>query len=92
HRLVKYIGGYNAVLRGADAIVFTAGVGENGSLVRSMTCEYLSFLGVKIDEEVNKKTHGDAAVLYTPDSAIKVAVIPTNEELAIARDTLSFAK
>ncbi len=92
HRLVKYIGGYNAVLRGADAIVFTAGVGENGPLVRRMVCEYLGFLGVKIDEEVNKKTHGDFAVLSTPDSTIKIAVIPTNEELAIARDTLSFAK
>lgn len=92
HRLVKYIGGYNAVLRGADAIVFTAGVGENGPMVRGMVCDYLSFLGVKIDKELNEKAYGKQLVLSTPDSTIKIAVIPTNEELAIARDTLAFAK
>ena len=88
HRLVKYIGAYNTILKGADAIVFTAGVGENGPLVRRMVCEYLEFLGVKIDEEENKKAYGKQVVLSTEDSRIKIAVIPTNEELAIARDTL----
>ena len=91
HRLVKYIGAYNTILKGADAIVFTAGVGENGPMVRRMVCEYLEFLGVKIDEDVNKSTFGKRALLSTPDSTIKIAVIPTNEELAIARDTLRFA-
>ncbi len=88
HRLVKYIGAYNTILKGADAIVFTAGVGENGPTVRRMVCEYLEFLGVKIDEEENLKAYGKQVVLSTPDSTIKIAVIPTNEELAIARDTL----
>ena len=92
HRLVKYIGAYNTILKGADAIVFTAGVGENGPMVRRMVAEYLEFLGVKIDEEVNKSAFGKQVVLSTPDSKIKIAVIPTNEELAIARDTLSFVK
>ena len=92
HRLVKYIGGYNTILRGADAIVFTAGVGENGPMVRRMVCEYLEFLGVRIDEEVNLNTFGKQAILSTPESTIKVAVIPTNEELAIARDTLRFVQ
>ncbi|MBQ6678830.1 MAG: acetate kinase [Lachnospiraceae bacterium] len=92
HRLVKYIGAYNTILKGADAIVFTAGVGENGPMVRRMVCEYLEFLGVKIDEEKNLATFGKQAVLSTPDSTIKVAVIPTNEELAIARDTLRFVQ
>ena len=88
HRLVKYIGAYNTILKGADAIVFTAGVGENGPMVRRMVSEYLEFLGVKIDEEKNKTAFGKQIVLSTEDSTIKVAVIPTNEELAIARDTL----
>ena len=90
HRLVKYIGAYNTVLKGADAIVFTAGVGENGPMVRRMVCEYLEFLGVKIDEDTNRSAFGKQVVLSTEDSSIKVAVIPTNEELAIARDTLKF--
>ena len=92
HRLVKYIGAYNTILKGTDAIVFTAGVGENGPMVRRMVCEYLEFLGVKIDEEKNLNTFGKQEVLSTPDSTIKVAVIPTNEELAIARDTLHFVQ
>ena len=92
HRLVKYIGAYNVILKGADALVFTAGVGENGPMVRRMVCEYLAFMGVKIDEEKNKSAFGKQIVLSTEDSTMKVAVIPTNEELAIARDTLSFAE
>lgn len=88
HRLVKYIGAYNTILKGADAIIFTAGVGENGPTVRRMVCEYLAFLGVKINEEENLKAFGKQVVLSTEDSTIKIAVIPTNEELAIARDTL----
>ncbi len=92
HRLTKYIGGYMAVLRGCDAIVFTAGVGENGPMVRRMVCENLAFLGVKIDEEENLKAFGRQVVLSTPDSTVKVAVIPTNEELAIARDTLALVQ
>ena len=91
HRLVKYIGAYNTILKGADAIVFTAGVGENGPMVRRMVCEYLEFLGVRINEDLNKASFGKQVVLSTPESTIKIAVIPTNEELAIARDTLRLA-
>ncbi len=90
HRLVKYIGGYTAVMNGVDAIIFTAGVGENGPMVRRMVCEYLGYLGVEINEEENEKAYGKQVVLSTPDSKVIVAVIPTNEELAIARDTLAF--
>jgi len=75
-----------------DAITFTAGIGENADWIRSMTCEYLGYLGITIDEEVNANTHGEPAVISTPDSRVKVCVIPTNEELAIARETLALVK
>ena len=86
YRLAKYIGSYTAAMNGVDAITFTAGIGENADWIRSMTCEYLGYLGITIDEEVNANTHGEPAVISTPDSRVKVCVIPTNEELAIARE------
>ncbi len=86
NKIVEYISMYNAKLEGADAIVFTAGVGENSNVVREMVCKRLSFMGVKLDEEKNN-TRGIEGEISTKDSSIKVFVIPTNEELMIAKDT-----
>ncbi|GAI20624.1 unnamed protein product, partial [marine sediment metagenome] len=82
----KYIGAYAAVMGGVDAIVFTAGIGENSPESRAETCEGLEFLGVKIDPEKNK-VQGKEAIISNNNSRVKVMVIPTNEELMIARDT-----
>jgi acetate kinase len=87
YRVAKYIGAYTAAMNGVDAITFTAGVGENDSLIRSLICGYLSYLGVKIDEEQNK-VRGKEALISSPDSKVKVYVLPTNEELSIAQQTL----
>ena len=87
YRVVKYIGGFVASMNGVDAIAFTAGVGENDPLVRSDVCKYLSYLGITIDEEVND-VKSKEIMISTPDSKVKVAIIPTNEELAIARETV----
>jgi acetate kinase len=89
YRVAKYIGSYVAAMNGVDAIAFTAGIGENVAMVRRKECEYLGYLGISIDEETNLKTFGDEVVLSTPDSKVKVAVVPTNEELAIARETVA---
>lgn len=91
YRVAKYIGAYAAAMNGVDVICFTAGVGENGPLVRSMVCEYLGYLGITLDEEANQKRGEDIAVT-TPDSKTTVMVIPTNEELAIARETCRLVK
>jgi acetate kinase len=88
YRVLKYIGAYIAAMNGVDAIAFTAGVGENTELVREQIVENLGYLGVKIDKEANK-VHGDEKVISTPDSKVKICVIPTNEELAIARETVA---
>jgi len=88
YRVAKYIGAYTAAMNGVDAIAFTAGVGENGPLVRSLVCNYLGYLGIKLDEEQNNK-RGDDTVISTPDSKVTVMFVPTNEELAIARETLA---
>ncbi len=87
YRVAKYIGAYTAAMNGVDLICFTAGVGENAALVRTMICEYLGYLGVTLDQEANGK-RGEDIVISTPDSRTKVMVIPTNEELAIARETV----
>lgn len=87
YRVAKYIGSYVAAMNGVDVICFTAGVGENAALVRSMVCEYLGYLGVSIDSAANGKRGEDIAI-STPDSKTTVMVIPTNEELAIARETV----
>ena len=91
YRVAKYIGAYTAAMNGVDAICFTAGVGENSALVRKMTCEYLGFLGVKINDAANKK-RGEEIVISEESSPVKVLVIPTNEELAIARETVELLK
>jgi len=84
---IKNIGSYIAEMNGVDLIVFTAGIGENNPRLRRHICENLSFMGVKIDNEVNENSRNEA-MLSTPDSSVKVALIPTNEELMIARDTM----
>lgn len=86
YRTAKYIGSYAAAMNGVDAIAFTAGLGENDKSIRQRICDYLGYLGVAIDPEKNN-TRGKEAVITTEDSKVKVLVIPTNEELAIARDT-----
>lgn len=91
YRVAKYIGSYVAAMNGVDAICFTAGIGENAPLVRSLVCEHLGFLGVSIDEDANHK-RGEEIAISTPDSKTTVMVIPTNEELAIARETVSLVK
>lgn len=88
YRVAKYIGGYVAAMNGIDVIAFTAGVGENDWKVREWVCEYLGYLGVTIDKEANK-ARGKEIMLTTPDSKTKVCIIPTNEELAIARETVA---
>ncbi|MEE1114115.1 MAG: acetate kinase [Eubacterium sp.] len=87
YRVAITIGGYIAAMNGVDAIAFTAGIGENDNNVREEICEYLGYMGITIDPEANK-VHGENRVISTPDSKVKVCVIPTNEELAIARDTV----
>ena len=84
--VAKVVGSYVAAMNGVDAIVFTAGVGENSKETRKGICEYFGYLGIKIDDEANKK-RGEDILISTPDSKVKVFVIPTNEELVIARDT-----
>ena len=86
YRVGKYIGQYVAAMNGVDAIVFTAGLGENSSSSRKAICDYLGYLGVTIDDEANSK-RGKAIEISAADSKVKVFVIPTNEELVIARDT-----
>lgn len=86
YRVAKYIGAYTAAMNGVDAIAFTAGVGENDKVGRKAICEYLGYLGVKIDDAAND-VRGKEAVISAPDSKVKVMLIPTNEELAIARET-----
>ena len=76
-------------MNGVDAIAFTAGIGENVSLVREKVMAYLGYLGITVDTEMNNATHGEEAVISTADSKVKVCVIPTNEELAIARETVA---
>ena len=89
--IAKFIGGYVAAMNGVDAIVFTAGIGENDCNVRKAVCSYLGYLGIAVDEEANGK-RGEEMVISTADSKVKVAVIPTNEELAICRDTVALVK
>ena len=88
YRVAKYVGAYAAAMGGVDAIAFTAGVGENDKITRKKVCDYLGFLGITIDDEANAK-RGEEIVISTPDSKVSVLVIPTNEELAIARETLA---
>ena len=86
YQVAGYIGRFAAQMNGVDVITFEAGIGENGITVRKEICDYLGFLGVKIDEEKNN-CRGEEVEISTPDSKVKVYVVPTNEELMIARET-----
>ena len=88
YQITKFIGSYVAAMNGVDAIVFTGGIGENDVALRKDICSSLTYLGAKIDEAKND-THGEEIKISTDDSKVDIYVIPTNEELAIARDTLS---
>mgnify|MGYP000130443829 CR=1 FL=1 len=88
YRIKKYIGAYTAAMGGVDAIVFTAGVGENQTGLREEACKNLEYLGIKINKEVNDKVRGEEAIISTDDSKVKVVVVPTDEEIVIARDTM----
>ena len=91
YRVAKYIGSYVAAMNGVDAIAFTAGIGENTEIVREKVLEYLGYLGITLDKEANKK-RGEDNLISTPDSKVTLCVIPTNEELAIARETVAIVK
>ena len=88
YRVAKYVGAYTAAMNGVDAIAFTAGIGENDGKVRKKICERLGFLGITIDDAKNA-IRGEEVIISTPDSKVKVLVIPTNEELAICRETVA---
>lgn len=91
YRVAKYIGAYTAAMNGVDAIAFTAGLGENNGVMRDYVCSFLGYLGVEIDKEKNG-IRGEETVISTPNSKVKVLVVPTNEELAIARETMELVK
>ena len=92
YRLLKYIGAYTAALNGVDVLVFTGGIGENQKQTRDFICRGLEYLGVKYDAELNARSRGEEIELSTPDSKVRVVVIPTDEELTIASDTVSLIK
>ena len=89
HRIVKYIGSYTAIMGGLDAITFTAGAGENDNRLRAMVAERLTPFGVKLDAEINAVRSKEPRVISTADSSVKLIVLPTNEELAIARQAMT---
>ena len=91
YRVAKYIGSYVAAMNGVDAIAFTAGIGENTSFVREKILAYLGYLGIEINLEENKK-RGEDAIISTKESKVPVCIIPTNEELAICRETVALVK
>lgn len=91
YRAAKYVGAYTAAMNGVDVICFTAGVGENGPNTRKGICDYLGYLGVKMDDKANE-VHGEETIISTPDSKVTVICLPTNEELAIARETVSLVR
>ncbi len=91
YRVIKYIGAYAAVMNGVDAIAFTAGIGENNKVLRKNVCDSLTYLGVKLDDEKNN-VRGEERIVSADDSKVKVLLVPTNEELAIARETAALVK
>ena len=88
YRIRKYVGAYAAALGGMDILIFTGGIGENHSISREVVCKDLEFMGVKLDLDKNNEIHGDEAIISTPDSRVKIVVIPTDEEFMIASDTM----
>ncbi len=91
-RVKRFIGAFAAEIGGCDAVIFTGGIGENGPETREIICEGLEFMGVDFDKEVNKGVRGKETLLSKPDSKVKVAIIPTNEEKVIARETVDVLK
>ena len=89
YRIKKYVGAYAAAMGGCDIIVFTAGVGENKARMREAVCKDLEYMGISFDADKNKTIRGEEAIISTPDSTVTVCVIPTDEELMIATDTMS---
>lgn len=92
YKIKKYVGAFAAAMGGVDIIVFTAGVGENQASMRAAVCRDMEFMGVKVDEALNATIRGKEAIISTPDSKVKVVVIPTDEELLIASDTAALVK
>lgn len=92
YRIKKYVGAYAAAMGGCDVLVFTAGVGENQTGMREAVCKGLEFMGIEIDVEKNSTIRGEEAIISTPNSKVKVVVIPTDEELMIASDTMALVK
>ena len=92
HRVKKYIGAYAAIMNGMDVLVMTGGIGENAWFMRDAILENMDFFGIKIDKKLNETIMGDAAVISTPDSKVKVVVYPTDEEYMIAKDTFDLVK
>lgn len=92
YRVAKYIGAYTAAMNGVDCIAFTAGIGENDHIVRAKVCSYLGYLGIEFDKELNDSVRGKEVTLSLPGSKVAVMIIPTNEELAIARETVALVK
>ena len=88
YRVAKYIGSYAAAMNGVDAIAFTAGIGENVTHVRENIMSYLGYLGIEINKEANEAARGEEGIISTADSKVKVIVMPTNEDLAICRETV----
>ena len=88
YEIKKYIGSYTAAMNGLDVVIFTGGIGENAPEVRKGVCENMEYLGIKLDNSVNDGLKGKLTKISAPDSKVEVWVIPTNEELLIARDTL----
>ena len=88
YRIKKYIGSYTAILNGLDAIIFTAGIGENSVLMRQLVCKDLDFLGIELDEEKNQSKSKGLRAINTEASKVKILVIPTNEELEIAKQSV----
>ncbi len=91
HQIKRFIGGYAAEMGGLDAVIFTGGIGENDSTIRERICSEMGFLGLTIDPELNKNASREEAVFSAPDSKVIAMVLPTNEEIMIARDTLEVA-
>lgn len=89
YRIKKYVGAFTAAMGGLDLLIFTGGVGENQTTTREYVCEDMQYMGIEIDKELNTKIHGDEALLSTKESKVKVVVIPTDEELMIALDTVA---
>lgn len=92
HRIKKYVGAYLAILNGADAIIFTGGVGENSAVTREYVCKDMQYAGIEFDFDTNNKVRASEVLISKPESKVKVMIVPTDEELMIARDTLNLVK